>query len=249
MHGLAGRNLALDRVEEADEFLMSMALHVPSDHGPVEDVEGGEQGRRPIALVVVRERGAPARLERQARLGPVQRLDLRFFVDGKHHGVRRRLDIEPNHVMEFLGEGWIIRQLELPPAMGREAVRLPDLLHRRDRQSGDLRHGLPGPMRRLMRRRRKREAHHLVDPWPLDGRLSGWPRLVPQQPVHALGHEPLLPAPDAGLRLVRAAHDLHRPEAVRRQKDNPGAPDMLLRRIPVRDDARKPSPPGIRNSD
>ena len=47
---LAGRHLGLDRVEEADELLMAMALHVAADDGAVEDVERGEQGVVPWRL-------------------------------------------------------------------------------------------------------------------------------------------------------------------------------------------------------
>ncbi len=39
VNDLAGGNLALDGVEEADEFLMAMALHVAADHGSVENVQ------------------------------------------------------------------------------------------------------------------------------------------------------------------------------------------------------------------
>lgn len=38
MNGHAGRCLSLDRVEEADEFLMAMTLHVAADDRAVEDV-------------------------------------------------------------------------------------------------------------------------------------------------------------------------------------------------------------------
>ena len=51
---LAGRHLGLDRVQEAHELLMAVALHVAADHRPVEDVERSEQGRGAVALVVVR---------------------------------------------------------------------------------------------------------------------------------------------------------------------------------------------------
>ena len=37
------RDLLLDRVEEANELLVAMALHVAADDGAVEDVEGSEQ--------------------------------------------------------------------------------------------------------------------------------------------------------------------------------------------------------------
>ena len=42
---LAGRHLGLDGVEEADELLVPVALHVAADDGAVEHVEGGEQRR------------------------------------------------------------------------------------------------------------------------------------------------------------------------------------------------------------
>src|SRR5450631_4643239 len=53
MHDLAGGNLRLDSVEEADEFLMPVTLHVAADHRAVEDVQGSEKRRRAVALVIV----------------------------------------------------------------------------------------------------------------------------------------------------------------------------------------------------
>ena len=50
---LAGRDLGLDGVEEADELLMAVALHVAADDRAVEHVEGGEQGGGAVPLVVV----------------------------------------------------------------------------------------------------------------------------------------------------------------------------------------------------
>jgi hypothetical protein len=39
---LSGRHLRLDGIEEADELLVPVALHIAADDGPVEDVEGRE---------------------------------------------------------------------------------------------------------------------------------------------------------------------------------------------------------------
>jgi len=41
---LAGRDLAVDGIEKADEFEVAVALHAAADHRPVEHAEGGEQG-------------------------------------------------------------------------------------------------------------------------------------------------------------------------------------------------------------
>jgi len=70
------RDLLLDRVEEADELLMAMTLHVAAYDGAVEDVKGCEQRGGAVTFVVVRHRPGTARLHRQTRLGAVERLDL-----------------------------------------------------------------------------------------------------------------------------------------------------------------------------
>ena len=68
---------------------MSVALHAAADDGAVEDVEGGEQGGRAVALVVVGHGAGAALLHGQAGLGAVERLDLRLLIDRQHHGMRR----------------------------------------------------------------------------------------------------------------------------------------------------------------
>ena len=115
--GLAGRHLGLDGVEEADELLMAVALHVAADDGAVEHVEGGEQRGGAVALVVVRHGAGAALLHRQAGLGAVERLDLALLVDRQHDGVRRRIDIEPDDVAQLVDELRVVGELELPHAV------------------------------------------------------------------------------------------------------------------------------------
>src|SRR6516225_6128489 len=50
---LAGRDLRLDGVEEADELLMPVALHAAADDPALQHVERGEQRGRAVALVIV----------------------------------------------------------------------------------------------------------------------------------------------------------------------------------------------------
>jgi dihydroxyacetone kinase len=99
-------------LREADEFLVAMTLHVAADHAAVEHVEGGEQGGRAVALVVVRHGTGAAGLHRQARLGAVERLDLALLIDREHDGMRRRVDIEANDISELLGELRVLGELE-----------------------------------------------------------------------------------------------------------------------------------------
>ena len=49
MDGIAGRDLAFDGIQEADEFLVPVVLHVAADHRVVEDIEC----RGAVPLVVV----------------------------------------------------------------------------------------------------------------------------------------------------------------------------------------------------
>jgi hypothetical protein len=170
-----------------------------ADDRAVQHVHRGEQGRGPVANIVVGHGAGPALLHRQARLGTVERLDLRLLVDREHNGMGRRIEVEPDDVPELGGKGRVVRQLEAPYAVRLEAVRRPDPLHRAQGDAGGRRHRPAGPVRRLARQLAERELDH-----PLDRRCrqrwqAGLPGLVAQQPVDPGLHEALLPAPDAGL--------------------------------------------------
>ena len=82
---LAGRDRGLDGVEEADELLVPVALHVAADDGAVEHVEGGEQRGGAVALVVVGHGAGAALLHGQAGLGAVERLDLMGWMAPYRH--------------------------------------------------------------------------------------------------------------------------------------------------------------------
>jgi hypothetical protein len=63
------RDLGLDRIEEANELLVPMALHVAADDGAIEDVEGGKQRGGTVTLVVVCHRPGAARPSSAAPAG------------------------------------------------------------------------------------------------------------------------------------------------------------------------------------
>jgi hypothetical protein len=92
--GHAGRDLALDGVQEADELLMPVAPHAAADDFAFQHVEGGEQGGRAMSHVVVGHGPGPALLQGQIWLGAIQGLDLRLLIDAEDDGVGRRIDIE-----------------------------------------------------------------------------------------------------------------------------------------------------------
>ena len=204
---LRGRDGLLDGVEEADELLMAMALHASADDLAVEHVEGGEQRRRAVALVVVRHGAGSAALHGQAGLRAVERLDLALLVDGQHHRVGRRIDVEPDDVADLGREGWVVRELEGADAMRLKPVRAPDALHIGEADAGRLGHGTPCPVGRLAGRLGKRQGDDPLShlgPERRDARRAG---LVAKKAVDALCREALLPAPDGGLALARPSHD------------------------------------------
>ena len=89
-------DLLLDRVEEADELLVAMVLHVAANDGAIEDVEGCKQRGGAVTFVVVRHRPGAARLHRQPRLGTVERLDL------AHMGIYGSRCSDQNYIVNFL---------------------------------------------------------------------------------------------------------------------------------------------------
>jgi len=110
---LAGRHGALDGVEEADELLMPVPLPAAADDRAVEDVERCEQGGRAVALVVVGHGATAARLDRHARLGAVEGLNLALLVDREHHGMGRRIDIQPTMSATFVAKLGSLESLKL----------------------------------------------------------------------------------------------------------------------------------------
>ena len=233
---LAGGDRALDGVEEADELLMGVLLHAATEHRAVEHVEGGEQGGRAVALVIVRHGPALAGFERQARLGAVEGLYLGFFVDRQHDGVGRRVHVEADDVLDLLGEGGVVGALEGSQSMRLQPVRLPDALDRPQREAHGSGHGASGPMGRLSRRLGAGQRQHLGDGRQRHGSRARRPGLVVQEPVHAfLGVAPL-PAPDRRAAHSGATRHFENRQPVGRVQHNAGALNVLERPASIPDD-------------
>src|SRR5512132_2297483 len=74
VHDLADRHGGLGAVQKPDELLMAVALHAAADDLALEYVERGEERRRAVSFLIVRHGRAPAVLQGQPRLGPIERL-------------------------------------------------------------------------------------------------------------------------------------------------------------------------------
>ena len=236
------RDLPVDPVEEADELLMPVLVHALADHPTVEHIERREQGGGAVALVVVGHGSGPTLLHGQARLGAVERLDLGLLVDRQHDGVLRRVEIQPDHVLDFLGKPWIVGQLEGRHQVRLQAMRLPDRLNARRRDAHRLGHRPQAPVGGVRRHLRHRLLKHPVDHCRPKRRLARRARLVAAQAVHAGLDIARPPTPDGWLAHAQAALNLVGADAVAGQRHDPRTPNMFLRRVAVSNQRLQPIP-------
>src|SRR3979490_1839159 len=226
--GFLDRHLRLDGIEEADELLVPVALHVSADHGAVEDVESSEQRGRTVTFVVVGHRSSTARLHWQTGLGAVERLDLALLIDREDDCMGWRIDIKADDVAQLVDKFRVGGELELFHPMRLKAVRTPDALDGTRADIDDFRHHGGGPVGRLCWRLGLGEHHDAVGdvrPQRPDARGSC---LIVQEAVVTRLHEAFLPAPHTGLRFVSPAHDLIGANTVRAPQDDLSPPDMLV---------------------
>ena len=141
-----------------------------------------------------------------------------------------------------------VGQLELTIPMRCQTVGVPNLLNGAAGNTHGFGHVPNRPMRctapwwaQCSRRRfTKRLVDDLGDNLLWDWCLARWSGLIAEQTVDTVGHETLLPAPDARLALARAPHDLVGSVTVRCQQHDLCTPDMLLRTVPIANDRFKP---------
>jgi hypothetical protein len=124
-----------------------------------------------MALVVVGNGAAAAALERQARLGAVERLDLALLIDRKHDGMGRWIDVEPDDVAQLGGEVRVVGELELPQTVRLQPMGAPDPLHGADADPDLRSHCRRGPMRLFAGRRGEGESDHVLRDGMRDGRV------------------------------------------------------------------------------
>ena len=126
---------------------------------------------------------------RQHRGGPLQRLDLRFFVHGEDYRVRRRRQVQAHDVADLVNQQRVGGDLEVLGPPGLQAEGPPDAVHGR---RGDA--YLPGqlpfrPVRGPFRHLFQGAHHHLLDLGVGDGARHSRPGLV-AEPVQPAGQEP-----------------------------------------------------------
>ena len=231
----ARRHPAFDGVEEADELLMAVLEHAAPDDGAVEDVEGGEQGGNAVALGIVGHGAAFAGLEREARLGAIEGLDLALFVHREHHGVGRRVHVQADNVAQLVGEVGIGGALEGSDTVRLESVGGPDALHRAQADANRLGHHPAAPVGGIARRLPARQRHHPRHRRGRQRRLARRPGLVAQQTGHPLLGVTPLPAPHRRPPDPGPVRHLRHRQPLRRQKNDPSPHHVLVQTAPLAD--------------
>jgi len=220
MDDLASRHLRLDGVKKADEFLVAVSLHALPEDFTFEHVEGGEQRCGAVALIIMHHGSAPARLQRQTRLGAVECLDLRLLIDRKHDGMGGRIDVEPNDILQLGHKLRVTREFETSDPVRLKLVHLPDPSNRAYADPNLLGYGRCSPMSGFARRICPGSLDHPINHRLSQGRNTRRAGFVMQQTVDASLHETLLPAPDRRLRFAGPSHDLGRAQAIRHHQDD-----------------------------
>src|ERR1700731_2914228 len=149
-----GRNVSLEMLQKAQEFLMAMARLALGDNPAVDDVQGREECGSAVAIVVVRHSLDIAESHRQHRLGALQGLYLALLVHAQDQRVVRRIKIKPNDVADLFDEERVGRELKALAAMWLQAEQREVA---RDRALGD------AGMRRYAPHQRMRQAARTYD--------------------------------------------------------------------------------------
>src|SRR5271166_1818361 len=142
---------------------MPMPLVKVSYDFALQQVERGKQGGGAVSLVVVGHGAAASFLEWQARLGPIESLNLALLIDAKDDRLVRRIQVEPDHVGEFFQEPGVAREFESLAAMRLEIVTPQDVTYRRLTNALVGRQGSATPMRVPFRFRLQGCVDHRFD--------------------------------------------------------------------------------------
>jgi hypothetical protein len=111
---------------EAQELLVAVSLVAIAQHLARGHVQGCEERCRAMPLVVVGIVPAhgPSSTAVPVACGPAP--DLALLVHREDHRPLRRVDVKPDHVVQFLDELRVFRELERLNPMWLQAVRFPD---------------------------------------------------------------------------------------------------------------------------
>ena len=126
-----GGDLALDLAQEGQPLLMAMTRGGMSKDLAREIVEGRKQGHRSVTVVSMGLGADMTLAQGQTGLTALEGLTLTLLIATEQEGTIRRIEIEANHIPEFLFKGQIFGKFEAPESMRSDRVSRPQALHAR----------------------------------------------------------------------------------------------------------------------
>jgi len=220
-----GGSFGVDFLKESDELLMPMARQAVSNHLAVEHTEGGKQGGRPMADIIMRHGSTAALLQGQTGLGSVQGLDLAFLIQAQNQRLVRRIQIQPHDIAQLLHKPFVTAEFEGSDQMRLQVMPLPDSPDGRFTQLLGFGHRPGTPMRRIRRFGMKSGFDHGVN-FPLrDFWNATWSRGVFFQAGQAESQKTLSPQLHRGTRDPQFAGDVVIEHTGSRLKNDLGAQD------------------------
>ncbi len=139
---------------------------------PREGVEGGEQRRCSVSLVVVRLARGNALPQRQDRRGSLKSLDAALFVNTQDDRIGRRIHVQPDHIPKLSNEVWISAELEVFDSMRLQIMCPPKPINCATAHAKATCHLISSPVRSIFRRNlhsrlndlRRRGVAHFLGP-------------------------------------------------------------------------------------
>ena len=186
----------VDGAQELQELGMAMPGQALPDDFAGQHVQRREQRGGAVALVVVGHCGRPPFLDGQRRLGAVQCLHGGLLVHTQHDRLLRRIEVQTDHVDQFLVELRVVGQLECLDQVRFEPARGPHPLHRRRGHPSLGGHRPARPVGLAVRRGIPCQVHDLIDLLLRDRGFAAAPGPDLAQLRQALLGEPGPPRPN-----------------------------------------------------
>src|SRR4029077_19850099 len=108
-----GSDLLIDLAQEGQPLLMAMARSGVGKYLAGKVVQGGKEGHRSMAIVVVGQGANVSLAQRQARLGAFEGLALALFITAEHQGPIRRIEVKAHHIPKLFLKPKVLGELEI----------------------------------------------------------------------------------------------------------------------------------------
>jgi hypothetical protein len=226
-----GIGLFLHGFDEAEELLVPVTGQAFVDHLTGGHIQGGKEGGGSVPFVVMSDGPGPALLEREARLGTIQSLDLALFIEGEDDGPFRRCHIETDHVAELFDETRVGGELEVPDPVRLEPMGRPDAGDLAVMETHDLGHKPTAPVCPLGRFVFQGLANHFGFDLRSEGPGPARTRLV-LKASETLGLVAIQPPLNSGSRDVELPAEFTAGTTLGSTQDNAGAFYLTLRSGP-----------------